>query len=166
MAEFTATQLEQLTQVMSKLLDKKLEQYLEHAETRFDRIETETDKLKSENKKLKARVCALESFSHKTHAEIIGFPSDSGCEPLEVVTRLAKQAGIDLKPDHLKSAEWTGPTKMSNGAKCQDITVDFERVDNCDIFLKKVGSLRKAKNELRSTGGYETTSVRWAEYQT
>ena len=163
MAEFSVTQLDQLTQVISKLLDSKLERYLERAEVRLEQIETETMRIRSENKKLKARLCSLECFQHKNHAEIIGFSVESRIDPLEVVIRLAKAAGIDLKSDHLQSAKRTGAPRISNGMKCQDITVDFERQVNCDVFLEKVGALRKAKGGLkfsmvstRPSSGFET----------
>ena len=148
---FTDEQIAQMTETVGRLLDQKLDKYIKNVEKRFVAIESEADQLKKENVKLKTRLCILETHARKTQAEVVGIPLEPWLDPVNMVIQLAKSAGIDLKPDHLSTAMRTGPIKETNGLKCQDITVDFERAMNCDVFLKKIGDLRTRRQGLNAT---------------
>ena len=151
---FTDAQLGQLTKVLSALLDKKFDKHLDkhHAviEKRFESIEKNAKDLGDENRKLKVRLSVMENRVHRSEAEVIGIPLEIKSDPVHVVLQLAKTAGLEIKKEHLYSARRTGPLKETNGIKCQDITVEFERIGNCDIFLNKIGALREMKNGLNA----------------
>lgn len=140
----------QLATLMSDLFDAKLEKFFEHAGARLKKIENEVATMSKENRKLKSRLCALESHVRRTQVEIVGYPLEPEIEGNDIVIRLAKSAGLEVKPGVLRSVARTGKVKISNGIKCQDLTVEFATVTNCEIFLGQMAVLRKTKNGLTS----------------
>ena len=128
---------------MEKLIDRKLKSLTDKVGTFMKSAEKEVGALKTENRKLKSRVSELENHMMRTQMEIHGLPTEPKLTGMMIVERLAKHVGFELNGDDVYSAERTGPIRLTNEVKIQQITVEFYRPDICDCFLEKVAQFRK-----------------------
>ena len=136
---------DQINKTMNHWMSKMEEKRNQEIEVISEQFQAQVMRLKYEND-------ANEQYSRRESVKVFGLKEESDEDPEKLVTKVFKDAGVDIDPEDFHAVHRNGPPRKPGDNSIRPILVKF-------VSRKKKQEVMRKKKTLKEKEGYDKTYV-------